>query len=74
MFTAIYAIMFAGMTAGNNAHFMQGERPLATIAPVATQQAVVCVNNILNSIEGYFYTIEKQNSIANKLFFTLFND
>lgn len=22
MFTAIYAIMFAGMTAGNNAHFM----------------------------------------------------
>jgi len=37
---------------GDNAHFMQGERPLATIAPVATQQAVVCVNNILNSIEG----------------------
>jgi hypothetical protein len=22
MFTAVYAIMFAGMTAGNNAHFM----------------------------------------------------
>ena len=22
MFTAIYAVMFAGMTAGNNAHFM----------------------------------------------------
>ena len=37
---------------GDNAHFMQGERPLATIAPVATQQAVVCVNNILNSIAG----------------------
>ena len=25
MFTAIYAIMFAGMTAGNNAHFLPDE-------------------------------------------------
>lgn len=37
---------------GDSAHFLQDERPLATIAPVATQQAAVCVKNILHSMEG----------------------
>lgn len=37
---------------GDSAHFLQDERPLATIAPVATQQAAVCVKNILQAIEG----------------------
>ena len=31
---------------GDCANFMQDGRPLATVAPVATQQAVVCVENI----------------------------
>ncbi len=31
---------------GDCANFMQDGRPLATVAPVATQQAVVCVGNI----------------------------
>jgi NADH dehydrogenase len=44
-YSEVYAI-------GDSAHFMQGERPLATIAPVATQQAEVCVKNIINSIQG----------------------
>lgn len=44
-YSEVYAI-------GDSAHFMQGERPLATIAPVATQQAEVCVKNIINSIKG----------------------
>lgn len=37
---------------GDNAHFMQDGRPLATVAPVATQQAAVCVHNILTEISG----------------------
>lgn len=37
---------------GDNAHFMQDGRPLATIAPVATQQAAVCVENIMARIAG----------------------
>lgn len=41
----IYAI-------GDNAHFLQEGRPLATIAPVATQQASICVKNILGQMSG----------------------
>lgn len=41
----IYAI-------GDNAHFMQDGRPLATIAPVATQQATICIGNIESTIAG----------------------
>lgn len=37
---------------GDNAHFSENGRPLATIAPVATQQADVCVHNILSAIAG----------------------
>lgn len=37
---------------GDSAHFLQDERPLATIAPVATQQAEVCVRNIFHSMAG----------------------
>ncbi|MBP2630491.1 MAG: putative dehydrogenase [Firmicutes bacterium] len=37
---------------GDMAHFLQDGRPLATIAPVATQQAVVCINNIMGDING----------------------
>lgn len=37
---------------GDNAHFLQDGRPLATVAPVATQQAVVCVENIKRLING----------------------
>jgi len=37
---------------GDSANFIQGERPLATIAPVATQQAAVCARNIMHAIEG----------------------
>jgi len=37
---------------GDNAHFVQDGRPLTTIAPVATQQADVCVKNILQLIKG----------------------
>lgn len=37
---------------GDSAHFMQGGRPLATVVPVATQEAAVCVKNIMNSIAG----------------------
>lgn len=37
---------------GDNAHFMQDGRPLATIAPVATQQAAVCVENIMAHLSG----------------------
>lgn len=37
---------------GDMAHFLQDGRPLATIAPVATQQAVVCVDNIMSTIQG----------------------
>lgn len=37
---------------GDNAHFMQDDRPLATIAPVATQQAEICVKNIEAAIAG----------------------
>lgn len=37
---------------GDNANFMQDGRPLATIAPVATQQATVCVKNIETAIAG----------------------
>lgn len=39
----IYAI-------GDCANFMQDERPLATIAPVATQQAAVCAENIIKTM------------------------
>lgn len=35
---------------GDCAHFEQDGRPLATIAPVATQQAEVCVQNLLKLI------------------------
>lgn len=37
---------------GDNAHFLQDGRPLTTIAPVATQQADVCVKNILQLMKG----------------------
>ncbi|MBQ7515825.1 MAG: NAD(P)/FAD-dependent oxidoreductase, partial [Schwartzia sp.] len=37
---------------GDCANFMQDGRPLATVAPVATQQAVVCVENIKTLIGG----------------------
>lgn len=37
---------------GDAAHFMQGERPLPMVAPVATQQANVAVKNICNLIRG----------------------
>ena len=37
---------------GDNAHFKQDGRPLPTVAPVATQQAAVCVRNILRLIRG----------------------
>lgn len=37
---------------GDSAHFLQGERPLATIAPVATHEAEVCAKNILHAIKG----------------------
>ena len=37
---------------GDSACFMQDDRPLATIAPVATQQAEICVQNILHTISG----------------------
>lgn len=37
---------------GDNAHFLQDGRPLATIAPVATQQAVVCCENIRRLMQG----------------------
>lgn len=37
---------------GDCAHLEQDGRPLATIAPVATQGAVVCVKNIKNLING----------------------
>ena len=37
---------------GDSAHFMQGERPLPTIAPVATHEAEVCANNILHAMRG----------------------
>lgn len=37
---------------GDNAHFMQDGHPLATIAPVATQQASVCINNIRTSMNN----------------------
>ena len=35
---------------GDCAHFEQDGRPLATIAPVATQQAIVCVQNLIKLI------------------------
>lgn len=35
---------------GDNASFLQDGRPLPTIAPVATQQADLCVKNILHSL------------------------
>ena len=37
---------------GDNAHFKQDGRPLPTVAAVATQQAAVCVRNILRLIRG----------------------
>lgn len=37
---------------GDSAHFMQGERPLPMVAPVATQQANIAVKNISNLISG----------------------
>lgn len=37
---------------GDNAHFLQDGAPLATIAPVATQQAVVCAENIKRLMRG----------------------
>lgn len=37
---------------GDNAHFMQDGHPLATIAPVATQQASVCIDNIKTSMNN----------------------
>ena len=37
---------------GDNAHFMQDGRPLATVAPVATQQAAVCAANIRKLLRG----------------------
>ena len=37
---------------GDNAHFEQDGRPLPTVAPVATQQAAVCVRNILHLLRG----------------------
>ncbi len=37
---------------GDCANFMQDGRPLATVAPVATQQAVVCVENIKTLLRG----------------------
>lgn len=37
---------------GDCAHFDQNGRPLATIAPVATQSAAVCVKNIKKLIKG----------------------
>lgn len=44
-YTNVFAI-------GDMAHFLQDERPLATIAPVATQQAAVVVTNILHHMKG----------------------
>lgn len=37
---------------GDMAHFKQDGAPLATIAPVATQQAEVCVKNILRAMQS----------------------
>ncbi|WP_294520638.1 NAD(P)/FAD-dependent oxidoreductase [uncultured Anaerovibrio sp.] len=37
---------------GDNAHFLQDGRPLATVAPVANQEAVVAVENIKRLIAG----------------------
>ena len=37
---------------GDNASFMQDGRPLPTVAPVATQQAAVCVDNIKKLLHG----------------------
>ena len=37
---------------GDNAHFLQGERPLATVAPVAIQGAKTAVKNIKRLIAG----------------------
>ena len=37
---------------GDNASFMQDGRSLPTVAPVATQQAVVCVKNIKALLQG----------------------
>lgn len=37
---------------GDNASFMQNGRPLPTVAPVATQQASVCVDNIKKLLHG----------------------
>ena len=37
---------------GDAAHFMQDDRPLAMVAPVATQQAEVAAKNIRNLLEG----------------------
>lgn len=37
---------------GDNAHFLQDGRPLATVAPVANQEAVVAVENIKRLLRG----------------------
>ena len=37
---------------GDNANFMENGRPLPTVAPVATQQAEVCVRNIVHQMKG----------------------
>lgn len=37
---------------GDNAHFEQDGRPLATVAPVATHQAVMCAKNIKILMQG----------------------
>jgi len=37
---------------GDAAHFIQGERPLPMVAPVATQQAAITAKNIRNLIRG----------------------
>jgi NADH dehydrogenase len=37
---------------GDAAHFMQGERPLPMVAPVATQQAAITAKNIRSLIRG----------------------
>ncbi len=37
---------------GDCAHFEQNGYPLPTVAPVATQQAIICAKNIMHSIKG----------------------
>ncbi len=43
---------------GDNAHFMQDGAPLPTIAPVATQQAKVCSENIKRLLAGQTQLLE----------------